>query len=249
MTHLDEGALVALRDGAVVREDARLHIDACATCRAALDEVRRRADKVAEALTTNAAHVDVQTAKAAVRARLDALRDRERPRTNPTRHLRRAAAILLVTAGAAWALPGSPVRDWLRTDSAPVSSAEVDPAVQEVAVQEAVEASGIEVDVRTDIEVALLGVGVGTEIEVVWLAEPIARLSAGAGSSYSFAEGRIEATLAPGPVRLALPRAATMVSVAVNGRMVLQGRSDRLELTVDVVEQTADRVLISTTNR
>jgi hypothetical protein len=102
---------------------------------------------------------------------------------------------------------------------------------------------GIQVDVPEGrIHIVLTGLTPGSDLEVVWMDAATARISAAAGSSFSFAEGRAEARVAPGAVRVELPRFASLVSVEVDGRMYVQRTSAGLEVSGPVVEQTDDRI-------
>ncbi len=70
----------------------------------------------------------------------------------------------------------------------------------------------------------------------------MARIAAAPGSSFSFTEGRAEATVALGPVRVELPRFAAEVSVEVDGRTYLRRTSAGLEVLEPVVEQTDEMI-------
>jgi len=105
--HVDEGLLQALLDGEVdqtAAAEARRHIDECSQCRGLLAELRGE-DQWLEGVLRSIDHpvprVPVETI--ATRAR------------RSRRPLRWAAAIglLLLAAGTAYALPGSPVRRWI----------------------------------------------------------------------------------------------------------------------------------------
>lgn len=240
MTHLDEGTILALRDGALVTGDAREHIASCGRCAGALGEAGRRADAVAQALATIDRPVDVEAAKARVRARLDRAPERNPVRTLGVGHLGRAAAILLLAAGAVTAaLPGSPVRDWLR----PTPDATTVPPEAVAAIAQEAHEGGIVVSVPDGrIDVVLTGVQAGSRLDVVWRDAATARISAAAGSSFSYAEGRAEARVSAGPVRVELPRYAPVVSISVDGRTYLRRSSSGLELLAPVVEQSDDLI-------
>ena len=75
----------------------------------------------------------------------------------------------------------------------------------------AADGSMVGVAVAEELSITLGGVPVGTLIDVVWLDEPVGRVFAPPGSTYSFATGRIEATVAPGPTRLEVPRGTATV--------------------------------------
>jgi hypothetical protein len=233
-----------MRDGALLSTDAHLHVEACDACREALDSAKVRAAEVASDLETLDLPIDVEAAKTRVRERMDAMRSAERPQRGRPWYVGRAAALLLLTAGAAYALPGSPVRDWISP------SATHDDESAGVTGPRAPEPLGIEVDVPDGrIRITLRGMIAESELEVVWLDTPTARISAALGSSYSLAEGHLQATVTAGPVRVEIPRGASMISIEVNGRMVLQRSEDGLELPGQVLGQDPDRILFSIPER
>ena len=239
MNHLDEGTIVALRDGSLVSGDASEHLHGCNRCRAALEESEQRADLVSVSLEALDEPFDLESAKRRARTHLDAAPER-RARSRGGLHLGRAAAILLVAAGAVSALPGSPVRRWLEPAA---SDAGIAPPAT-AAAQEATSEGGIVVNVPDGrMHVVLSGVEAGSELEVLWRDAATARVSAAAGSSFSFAEGRAEATVAPGPVRVELPRYAPNVSVEVDGRIYVRRSSEGgLEVLEPSEERSEDRI-------
>lgn len=239
MTHLDEGTLLALRDGEMVPAGQRRHADGCPVCSEALREARERSDSIRDVLLTLTDEIDSEAARAAVRARLDAQTGRARPGVGGKRHLRRAAAILLVTAGAVYAVPRSPISGWFSEDATLEQGTPDGPEGQQLP-----ERGGVEIEVSDGIEVVLEGVTPGTEVEVAWLDGSVARISAGGGSSYSFAEGRIESSVSGGPVLIEAPRTARVISISINGRMVFSGPAGSAALS-DVVEQSAERLVFS----
>jgi hypothetical protein len=91
-------------------------------------------------------------------------------------------------------------------------------------------------------EVVLTGVQTGRRLDGVWREAAKARVSAAAGSSFSYAECRAEARDTAGPVRGELPRSAPVVSISVDGRTYLRRSSSGLELLAPVVEQSDDLV-------
>ncbi len=247
MKHLDEGAIVALRDGALVLSDVRTHAAECSACADALVAAEKRAVTIGRALDTIAAPVDVDAAKARVRARLDGKRAAEVPTRRILWPLGRAAVLLLVGAGAAYAIPGSPLREWIDpVDAAPSHAAATSSTVE----PQAVEDGGIEVGLRAGaIAISLTGVRDEARITVTWVDERVARISAPVGSSYGFAEGRAEVSVTPGPVRIEVDRAATSVVLEVNGRMILGGPAANPRVTGEVVTQTADHIVFSLPQR
>ncbi len=95
----------------------------------------------------------------------------------------------------------------------------------------------------------LSGAGPGTSIEVLWSDGPTARISAAPGSSFTFGAGRAEAMVAPGPVRVELPRSAERVRLEVDGRTLLRRTSSGLEVLEPVVEQTEAGIRFLTPER
>jgi hypothetical protein len=239
MNHLEEGTMLAIRDRELIPGDARAHLAECGRCRTTLEELERRAEMIASALCTLDGPLVVERAKAAVRARLDARWDADRvPAGRWRAHIGRAAAVLLLAAGAAYALPGSPVRAWLEGSVEGDGATAVGPTSQE-----AVGEGAIEVDLDAGrIQVVLSGLPPGSTLDVVWTDRATARIVAAAGSSFSFGEGRAEAVVPPGPVRVELPRGASAVSVEVDGRMYLRRAADGLEILVPAAEHTAERI-------
>lgn len=244
MSHASEAVLVAIRDGALVDADDSIHVSGCDVCSGELDRVSQRAFRVRAAIDDMDTPIDVERAKAAVRARLDRKRASERPRRNFSLPLGRAAALLLVAAGAASALPGSPVRAWLGVDGA------VDPATASTeAVQEVPGPGGIEVPVTdAGIIVTLRGVPAAEEVLVVWLDEPLARISAADGSSYGFADGRAEAVVTGGPVSVSLPRTGA-ARLEINGSLVLSRSGETVTLPLGSVSRDDDRVVLTVPDR
>jgi hypothetical protein len=113
MMHPDTVALRQFTDGELqgnVAEDVRLHTQHCPACAAAI-----------EALPGEDAWIVSLFSTLDSPAPSFKLNDRS-GRASP-QWLRRAAAVLLLStlAGAAWALPGSPVRSWLNPQPEPVA--------------------------------------------------------------------------------------------------------------------------------
>ena len=243
MTHLDEATIVALRDREEAPETARHHAEACAACADAVSEAERRAIMIHEALAfLDAPIVDVEAARASTRARLDDASERALRAGGwwMPAHLGRAAAVLLVAAGAVSALPGSPVRQWIAGDEADVPA---DAAVSVASEQEA-QSAGVTVPVAsTGIRVLVSSLGPLDRLEVVWVDGASARVDAPPGSRFSYAEGRVEALVAGGPVRIELPRAGAPVTVEVDGMPYLTRNGGVVEVTGPVGERTDARIL------
>ena len=110
-------------------------------------------------------------------------------------------------------------------------------------VQEAAR-GGIEVPVSDGrIDVVLTDVVPGSAIEVRWTESATARVSAAAGSSFSYGEGEARASVAPGAVRVELPRFAPAVSLQVDGRTYLRRSSGVLDVLVPTTQRTPDFIV------
>ena len=244
MTHLDEDTLVAVRDGDGADGWAARHLRGCSSCSHGLEEARRRSQAIAEALAELDEPVDALRAKAAVRGRLDARRG-----DAPARgawwhaHLGRAAALLILTAGAASALPWSPIRHWWVGPPVETTSGPAAGAFDGAGSAQGAPAAGISVAVpEGGIAVILTGVEPGTVIDVQWVERPTARVSAPPGSGFTYADGRAEVEAAPGPIEVELPRAAEAASLRVDGRLFLERAGERLDVPGPVVQRTDDGV-------
>lgn len=220
MSHLTERAIVELRDGVPVDADASAHLEECALCRTALEEAEARSADIATALTDLDERFDVESARRAVRARLaNGATSGERS----SRHkapssfwtLGRVATFLLLTTGALSALPGSPVREFIRGRGPQASLPGERPAA-------AVEPVGMRMAVQDGpVVVELDQVPLGTSIEVIFVAGSSVAVRSAPGSSFSSAQGRVQATIVGGPVTVELPESIDEVSLTVNGRMYL----------------------------
>ncbi len=220
MTHLDEGTLVAIRDGALLPAEARLHLEECPPCETALAAATERAGTIEELLEPLADQLgspDYESARAAVRKRLDA----RRAAPVRGRHLGRAAAILLLGATAVSALPGSPVRDWIesgQTEGAETVTATVESATEAIEVPVGVEG----------LQIVLRGTGVGVDIS--WTDALTARIEAAQGSRFVVAGGRAEVDVTEGVVTLTLPRALGPLSVEVGGWTVMTNDAQGIQV-------------------
>lgn len=235
-SHLDDARILMLRDGDPSDPRDAAHLHACTVCAAELDEARVRASVVADALSTLDFPVDLAAAKAAVRERLD----RERPPARARRPIPigRAAAILLLTAGAAAALPWSPVSPWRRSPTPPASLSTT-PA--QPAPQDAASAASVTVDVADRIEISVSSASPGSELEVLWRDGTSVRVAAPRGSSFALGAGRVEVAATGGPIRIEAPRSAGL-AVVVDGRTYLERTSAGLTLSEPAAEVSDDGV-------
>ena len=245
MSHLEEGTILTLRDGGLVSADAEAHLLHCSDCSASMTLASERSSRVARALESLDVKSDIEAAKSRARAALDSRSALRPPRAGTRWHLGRAAAILLLATGAAYAMPGSPFRDWVNSRVGPSAGTETNApsGPQDYA-------AGIDVVVVDgSIRISLTSVADDTRLDVVWIDEAVARISGSAGSSYSVAQGSAEADVTPGPVRVALPRSASLVVLEVNGSTILRRSESGLQLLEEPVSQNDDRIVFSITSR
>ena len=96
-------------------------------------------------------------------------------------------------------------------------------ATREVGVRVAVVPAGV--------RISLTAVTAGTVLDVSWVAESTAALYAPEGTAFSTsaAEGRIEAVVAAGPIRIELPPSALRASLVVDGRVYLEKTGERID--------------------
>lgn len=242
MTHLEEATVVALRDNEEALEAELRHVETCAPCGDAVSEAEQRALLITEALASlDDPVVDLEDARASIRARLDRASERTLRAGGwwMPAHMGRAAAVLLIAAGAVSALPGSPVRQWIGDDTSPAAN----PAVRVAPEQEA-QSAGVTVPVASaGIRVLVSSLGPLDHLEVVWVDGGSARVDAPAGSRFSYAEGRVEALVAGGPVRIELPRSGASVTVEVDGVPYLTRTGDVVEVTGPVGQRSDARIL------
>jgi hypothetical protein len=250
MTHLDEGQLLAVRDD----ESRHEHLTACGLCRQSLDELRSRRDVVSGALATLDALTDLEAARARLRERVSAQAAKvpgvvpltRRPR-RALWSLSRAAGLLLVTAAGLSALPGSPVRRWVSrvlAPDAPEARTEAVAAPAAEAVPSEAEATGIRLAVaRGPLRVLVLGAATGAEIRVRWVPGADVAVFAPVGSRFISGEGRLEARVTSGLVRVELPRGVVPVSLEVGGRIYLRSTDAGLDVPGPVSEQSASEIV------
>jgi pyruvate/2-oxoglutarate dehydrogenase complex dihydrolipoamide acyltransferase (E2) component len=261
MNHAAEGTLLAFLDGETTSEAAAEiegHMAGCEACRAELERLRAESQLVASALQL----LDREPAAAATSQAWWSVRAAARQPAGRAAgrfalgSLARAAAILLVFAGALAALAGSPVRELLGRllgpdDAPPARTApEPAPAPPRPAAAEPARAElpGV-VLVPTDGRVRVL----------VWSVQPGAiirvnlvegnRVSVEAGSDaedvrFRSGSGRIEVmSLGSAEAVIQIPRSLPLASLDVDGRQWLFKDGDQLRLNGPVVEQSRDLVV------
>ncbi len=259
MTHVDEGALLALADGEMDLRDAEgveRHLELCGDCREELERIRdaslhfRAALESADVPAPQVSDIALQ----AVRRR--AANGGSRPVAG-WRDVRRAAVLVLGFAAAASAtIPGSPVNRWIRDLTQPRPQvAEVREAGRDVPAMTAAPPAGDRFVAETgvsvlpengEVHVVLRGATSELRVKAVLVEEARAGVfAAGAASSarFSTAPGRIEVSgAAAGELRIELPQAARAASVEVNGRRYITKEGEQLRLTVPAEESAGAEV-------
>lgn len=248
MTHLDEGTILAIRDRGLVDADAHEHLDQCASCASALAAAQERAEAVARSLRAldGGPPIDVDAAKAAVRQRLDERREAPRRRVPGVYwSLGRAALLVLLASGAAYAIPNSPLREWLAGDNVPSRA-----TVETTAVGAPAAAEGVELAVPIGgLSIALTSAAIGQRIEVRWVDGDRLTVVAGADSRYQVSSGSLGVDLRPGDVRIDVPVGNEPIIVEVNGRMILQRVDGGLVVQGDVLSRDQSGIVFTVGQR
>ena len=258
--HPDEGLLQALLDDEVEegrRGALRRHLEGCEACRRELESLRYRSETLSEALSLLDRDPPMEDAWATVRTRrrspsfpnrgevgvlgMDRKRERGRRRGSgiPT-GARVAAAVVLLLGGAAAALPGSPVREWVeeswvrwRGEAASGEGAEgVSPGEGRQAPggeRDEVGAGVALVDGR--VEVTVQDLPSEAQVNVLLVEGTRAAIFGPQGTRFRTEAGRIQAVGPRGDVRIELPRSAARARLVVNGQTYLTMTDGRVEIT------------------
>jgi hypothetical protein len=91
--------------------------------------------------------------------------------------------------------------------------------------------------------VSILGAEADAEIRVRWVPAGEAAIFAPVGSRFTSGEGRLEARVTPGTIRVELPRGVTPVSLEVGGRIYLQRTDAGLEIPGPVAERSDEEIV------
>lgn len=235
MKHPDEGRLLAYLDdelGAEERREVERWLREVPGAAAELEAVRRRNELV----TATLARVPVRIADP------DRVRERLRERVaepvgrTPVRRrswqnrsglAQAAVLVLFLAAGAAAAVPGSPVREWL--GDAFDGREPTDEVAVTAGTDEGRDHPGVRIrPVEGRLLVVLTGLR-GGDLEVKLVDEDRGAVYAPPGSRFRSGDGRVEVDVEGGPVRVELPRAAREASVRVDGLVYVEKRGERVE--------------------
>ena len=254
MGHPDSGQILAFLDGEVEGAEAealRTHMVSCPECGTRLEGVEATSGKAARALSAlDVEAPDLQKAMSRIQAR------QSTGVAGRSISLPKAASIaLLLTAAAATALPGSPVRRWVvqgwhaLTGSDPITSPVEDrtgtggdqdalapgTGLPETGASISASAQGVEIwihDLPTE-----------ADLRVIWVDGDEAWIYAGEGTRFNRIGGRLEAFAPPGAVRVELPRNLRQVVVGLDGSVLLRKSGDDVEILAPTQERTPTEIL------
>ena len=280
MEHPSEGALQAYLDGemaGVQRASLEAHLRTCPACRSTAEAQERASTQVARALSL--LDREPSLGPEGVRSRVHArLKEGTRSGTgaagggpggskgarDPLPFLASSRSIplpwaasiaLLLTAGAASALPGSPVREWLARGweglaggGSPVMETEImTPPPEEAPTppppEDAAETGASILAGAEGVELWIRGLPAGAELRVVWVDGNMAGIFAGEGTRFRTETGRVEAEAPPGHVRVEIPRSLGSVVVGVNGTMLLRVSGGEMDIFAPVQRRTPMELL------
>lgn len=225
--HVDEGVLLALIDGEATAGDDRAHVDACEECASRLEELRFAVRRVSASL----ADLDGPSPLSEMPDRLRrAVADAPTPIDRPAvrrgavgrRSIAAAAGLVLVVAAGAYAVPGSPVKDFVDGSFAAISdlfggdAGPADPGPSRVAVQP--------VDDR--VQVTIEDATADLRVTIRLVASAAATVSA-RNPRFSVEVGEIRVNDAAGDLSVELPAGVSGV-VTVNGTEVARASAEGL---------------------
>lgn len=247
MEHPDEGQIRAFLDGEAgdAHPGLETHIRQCSQCSAIVQSQEEALMRLSEALAAS------DVAPPLVRSRQALLRARRKkaPWTMTRRNLPKAASIaILITAGAAAALPGSPLRDWIRGSPAGVqeSGAPSPPSAEPAAALASGEDLGM-VGASLPLKeggmtIRILELAPGAEIRVQMVEGDQVGIYAGQGTRFRTEEHVMEATGAPGNLRVEVPRGMDGYEVVVEGQVYLRRMEGEVEILGPVGTRTREEV-------
>ncbi len=258
MGHPEEGLIRAFLDGEAGSRSSTVeaHLRSCSECAGRVREQEETLAILAEGLSL----ADVPPALEGPSVRL-----LETPRVQSSRHgighlLRRnltkaAAVAVLLSAGAAAALPGSPIHQWL-TGLGGAAPEEISPVPETSSTEDLAEgtAAGREVEeVGTSVPVKAGGMTIRigkmadrAELRVLLVQGDQASIFAGKGTRFRSEESVMEAWQAPGSVTVEIPMSAEVVEVLVDGTLFLRKEGERLDTPGPVLGRSQDEIRFGT---
>lgn len=233
MKHLDDGTLQAFLDDELrpdERAEAAEHLLGCPRCRGAKDELAQAHAVFSEAVSVLDVEAPDRDPPAEIRKTGTAARS----------FARAAGLVLLLAAAAAAAVPGSPVREWIRgtADEEPVEA----PAPEAVPPDPAsVTPVGVSLDAAQPVDVILTGLERTTVRLVKGTGEGVRVTAVGADTDPAFrtATGTIEVRDGVGgEIHVRWPTSLETARLVVNGELYAEQTGQ--ELRVHVPAQAAD---------
>jgi hypothetical protein len=143
-----------------------------------------------------------------------------------------AASLVFLLAAGAWAIPGSPVGEWL-SGSLNAVAALFDSGETETAIGEepGPPLSGVSVaPLRGQVSISIQEPLPGMRVRVSLVGDGIASVAA-TGGTYQVGPGRIDVRQPSGQMTIRLPDTVADARVEVDGRLVVLKRGDDLTLT------------------
>jgi hypothetical protein len=227
------------------RQDVVRHLDDCAACRGLVQVLRKRGEVVTAAL----GHLDTppptELALASLKRRMEST---ARPRSSYRSLARAAAVAFLMLGGAASALPGSPVRQWISSgwdrimgsgspeEGALAPMEAPPPALTSEEAGAGIGVAGGVVELRVD------GLPEGEEVTVLLVDGDQAGIFGPASTRFRTEEGRVEAIATEGGIRIELPRGVRRATVVVNGVPYLRKSGDSLEILGPVRDSASSEI-------
>ncbi len=254
MEHPSDAMIRAFLDGEAGRAESEIqaHLSACAGCRARAGEQGRREAVVAEALSLVDVPPPLERARAAIRRH-----ERESGRWAGLvrRNLPRVASVaVLLTAGAAAALPGSPIRSWLTRewaelsgsgDSSAVTSLTTGEAASDMAGGEAERVGATIPYTPEGIELHVSGLNPESSLTVLLVQGTEAGIFSSEGTRFRSQTGRLEAEDPPGDVTVEIPVTTPGARLVVNGEVYLRKTGEVLEILGPVSTRTQTEIRFS----
>jgi hypothetical protein len=154
-----------------------------------------------------------------------------------------AAAMLVLVAGGAAALPGSPIRAWIGEAMGGAPEPEI-----RTATVDGESMAGVAVGLRDGrVEIVLRAPRPSAEVEIRVGGEDRVELQAPVGARYSTAPGRVEADLADagdGPLLILIPSSAREVHLAVERRPIMTWSGGTFRLEEGIPAETRGEAMV-----
>ena len=226
--HPDDGRLQTYLDGELSFDGAEAverHLLGCKPCQERVEVLRGREARVQAALSRLDQEVDPQAALWRVRQ----ARARRRSASRRQRLAAAAVVVLLLGAGAAVAMPGSPIRGWIAGDDEPVQ-------VETTAVD--VEGAALSFQLRNgEGRVEAVGLGDAVELRVRLTDRTEVYVGAPAGASFETGAGWARVTGGTrGALQVELPADARSVRLVVDDQLRVHLQERLLEVDGQAVD-------------